>query len=96
MKNSHFTENKNQQIDKFMTSIFWLIGILTVGFLILLTGYIIFQGIKGFYPELLSSNSSGIINQLFNTIYLVFLSLLISVPIGTGAGYISSRICKSW
>ena len=44
MKNSHFTENKNQQIDKFMTGVFWLIGILTVGFLILLTGYIIFQG----------------------------------------------------
>lgn len=95
MKNSHFTENKNQQIDKFMTGVFWLIGILTVGFLILLTGYIIFQGIKGFYPELLSSNSSGIINQLFNTIYLVFLSLLISVPIGTGAGIYLAEYAKA-
>lgn len=95
MKNSHFTENKNQQIDKFMTGVFWLIGILTVGFLILLTGYIIFQGIKGLYPELLSSNSSGIINQLFNTIYLVFLSLLISVPIGTGAGIYLAEYAKT-
>ena len=95
MKNSHFTENKNQQIDKFMTGVFWLIGILTVGFLILLTGYIIYQGIKGFYPELLSSNSSGILNQLFNTIYLVFLSLLISVPIGTGAGIYLAEYAKA-
>ncbi len=93
MKNNAVME-RSQKIDKIMTGVFWLIGGLAVGFLILLTGYIIYQGISGFYPELLSSTSNGILNQLFNTIYLVFLSLLISVPIGIGAGIYLAEYAK--
>ena len=94
MKTNDAVMMKSQKIDKVMTYVFWLIGILTVGFLVILTEYIIYQGISGFYPELLSATSNGILNQLFNTIYLVFWSLLISVPIGIGAGIYLSEYAK--
>ncbi len=69
-----------------MTGIFGAVGIFMVAFLILLTGYIIINGFRGFMPEMLSTGQNGILNQLFNTIYLVILSLLICVPVGIGAG----------
>lgn len=64
MKTNDAVMMKSQKIDKVMTCVFWVIGILTVGFLVLLTGYIIYEGISGFYPELLSASSNGILNQL--------------------------------
>lgn len=54
--------------------------------LLVFAGYIIIKGVMDFYPELLQFNRRGIGNQFFNTIYLVFLSLVISVPIGIAAG----------
>lgn len=60
------------------------------GFFLLLlaafTVYILIQGAKAFKPEYLSFTRRGIGIQFFNTIYLVLLSLLISVPIGVAAG----------
>jgi ABC-type glycerol-3-phosphate transport system permease component len=44
------------------------------------------QRVYRLYPELLQFNKNGIGNQFFNTVYLVFLSLVISVPIGVAAG----------
>ena len=72
--------------DRAMTGVFGAVGIFMVAFLILLTGYIIINGFRGFMPEMLSTGPNGILNQLFNTVYLVVLSLLISVPLGIGAG----------
>ncbi len=60
------------------------------GFFLLLlaafTIYILYRGCVSFKPEYLSFTREGIGVQFFNTIYLVFLSLLISVPIGVAAG----------
>lgn len=72
--------------DRAMTGVFGAVGIFMVAFLILLTGYIIINGFRGFMPEMLSTGPNGILNQLFNTVYLVALSLLICVPVGIGAG----------
>ncbi|MEE8806856.1 MAG: phosphate ABC transporter permease PstA [Lactimicrobium sp.] len=72
--------------DRAMTGVFGAVGLFMVAFLILLTGYIIINGFRGFMPEMLSTGQNGILNQLFNTVYLVVLSLLISVPLGIGAG----------
>ncbi len=69
-----------------MTGVFFVIGGSFLLLIFALAGYIIIKGMAGFYPELLSFSSKGIGNQLFNTIYLVVLSLLISVPIGVLAG----------
>ena len=72
--------------DRVMTGVFYGVGGFFLMLLIVLVGYIIIKGFAGFYPELLSFSSKGIGNQFFNTVYLVFLSLLISVPIGIAAG----------
>ena len=60
------------------------------GFFLLLlaafTVYILYKGFVSLKPEYLSFTRQGIGIQFFNTIYLVFLSLLISVPVGIAAG----------
>lgn len=78
-----------------MTGVFGAVGIFMVTFLILLTGYIIINGFRGFMPEMLSTGQNGILNQLFNTIYLVVLSLMICVPVGIGAGVYLAEYSRS-
>jgi phosphate transport system permease protein len=60
------------------------------GFVILLLAafvlYIFSKGLLAMKPEYLSFTRSGLGTQFFNTVYLVFLSLIISVPIGIAAG----------
>jgi phosphate transport system permease protein len=72
--------------DKVMTGVLYTVGGLFLLLLFVLAGYIISKGFIDFYPELLQFNRNGIGNQFFNTIYLVFLSLVISVPLGIAAG----------
>lgn len=77
--------NKAQRTDRIATGVLYGVA----GFFLLLlaafTIYILFRG--GRAALILSSaNSEGIGGQLFNTIYLVVLSLLISTPIGICAG----------
>lgn len=80
--------------DRAMTGVFYGVGGFFILLLLVLAGYIIIKGFAGFYPELLSFNSKGIGNQLFNTIYLVFLSLVISVPLGVAAGIYMAEYAK--
>lgn len=72
--------------DRLMTYFFYSIALAVLLFLISFTGYVIFNGLKDFSWELVSFHGSGIGNLFFNTIYLVLLSLLISVPLGVAAG----------
>lgn len=75
-----------QWVDKAATATFYLISGAFVLLLIAFTGYVIWGGIKAFSPEIFSFGPDGIGNQFFNTVYLVILSLIISVPIGVAAG----------
>ncbi|MDD6221527.1 MAG: phosphate ABC transporter permease PstA [Lachnospiraceae bacterium] len=77
---------KAEGVNRFMTGLLYAVGGSFLVLLIVLAGYIIITGIKDLKPEYLSFTNKGIGNQFFNTIYLVFWSLLISVPIGVGAG----------
>lgn len=92
------TENKRNAririIDKTMTYLFYCIGGLSILFLFLFAGYILFKGIRGFYPDLLKFNRNGIGNQLFNTIYIVVISLIISVPLGVLSGIYMAEYAK--
>lgn len=85
---------KSKRSDHIMTGIFtvfaWISFILIVG----LTGYILIKGFLGFDPIMLTATKNGILNQLFNTVYLVALSLLLSVPIGTAAGVYLAEYAK--
>lgn len=75
-----------KNVDRIMTILFYL----TAGFfLLLLLAFaltVIVKGLRGFDPKLLSFSREGIGNQLFNTLYLVVLSLLVSVPLGVATG----------
>ncbi|MDW2798951.1 phosphate ABC transporter permease PstA [Clostridium boliviensis] len=85
---------KSKSVDKGMTILFYIVGGFILLFLLFLAGAIIISGLMGFYPGLLSFGREGVGNQLFNTIYLVFLSLLISVPIGVAAGIYMAEYAK--
>lgn len=88
------TYQKAKQIDTFMTIVFYVVA---GSFLLLLAafaGYVVIKGFSGFHPTFLSFDKSGIGNQLFNTIYLVVLSLLVSVPIGLLAGTYMAEYAK--
>ncbi len=73
-------------VDKIMTGVFCAVGGTFLLLILALAGYIIIRGIMSYYPGIFSAGSDGIGNQLFNTVYLVILSLLISVPLGILAG----------
>ena len=78
--------------DHLATAVFYVVSGAFVLLLIAFTMYVVWGGIKAFRPEIFSFDANGIGNQFFNTVYLVFLSLVISVPIGIFAG-VYSGIC---
>lgn len=83
-----------RKADHVATGFFTFFGWFMTAFLVIFTAYIIIKGFAGFQPEFLTAASNGILNQLFNTVYLVVLSLLISVPLGIGAGVYLSQYAK--
>jgi phosphate ABC transporter, permease protein PstA len=85
---------KAKTADRIMTGVFYGVGGFFLVFLLFLAGYIILKGLLSYYPGLFSFTKNGIGNQLFNTIYLVFLSLLISVPLGMAAGIYMAEYAK--
>ncbi len=85
---------KAKRTDRAMTGVLYGVGGFFLGLLLLLAGYIIVKGMMSFYPELLQFNRHGIGNQFFNTVYLVFLSLVISVPLGIAAGIYMAEYAK--
>ena len=75
-----------ERTDHLMTGVFCAVGGSFLLLILVLAGYIIIKGIMSYFPGILAADSGGIGNQLFNTVYLVVLSLLISVPLGVLAG----------
>lgn len=73
-------------MDHVATFFFYFISAAFVLLLIAFTLYVVWGGVKAFKPEIFSFGPEGIGNQFFNTVYLVVLSLIISVPIGVMAG----------
>lgn len=77
--------------DNLAKAAIWLSTLVTVGVLLLIIVYILFNGLPhiswsfltGIYRE--STDEKGILPMIINTGYLIFLTLLISVPIGIAA-----------
>ncbi|MHC1683267.1 MAG: phosphate ABC transporter permease PstA [Clostridiaceae bacterium] len=91
---------KAKTIDKVATTIFYIIAALVVALLIFLLGRVIIRGIgmlsPGFlFGGLFGTSSEGSIGlQLFNSFYLLILSLVITIPIGVGAGIYLAEYAK--
>lgn len=90
----------NKIMDKLATMCFWLVGILIVVVLIWFLNYTIGQGWSHLSWKFLTTAPSeieeggGIGPELFNTFYILTLSLLFSLPIGLGAGIYLAEYAK--
>lgn len=68
-----------------------LSGILTCALLVFLIGYVLLRGLGGITWEFLTTQRSllrgtnGILPNILNTIYLIFFSMLVVLPVGAGA-----------
>lgn len=78
--------DRARKIDKFITGLFTLVAGLIILLLLAFVSYVIIKGIRSYDREFLTFTRKGIMNQVFNTIYMVFLSLLVSAPIGILTG----------
>lgn len=70
--------------------IFYIIVFIAGAFLL----RVLLSGIRAYQPEYLSFTPKGVGMQLFNSIYLCILTLLISAPIGVGAGIYMAEYAK--
>lgn len=87
-------------VNKIWTSIFYIVAI----FVIILLSFLVFEILKkgwGFWdPSFLTGRSSnidaggGIGYQLFNSFYMLIITLIISVPLGLGAGIYLAEYAK--
>lgn len=78
----------SKTVDKIWTFILYLIAALVVALLIAFFSFILYKGRQGLSFKFIfgSTDDGGIGRQLFNSFYMLFLSLLITIPIGIGAG----------
>lgn len=78
--------------DRFATFVFGLCAAIITAILVGLFSYIIFNGVKELNFDFLTTRSSaigsggGIRDQLFNSFYILFITMLITVPLGVGGG----------
>ena len=76
-----------KQWDRVVTGLLWGAGLLIIGVLALFLGYILFKGLPVlsasfiFGPSSDVSAGGGVGAQLFNTFYILFLSLLLIVAV---------------
>ena len=70
----------------------WLVGFFILGLLAAFLGYLLYKGLPVLSPHFILGKSSdmmaggGVGSQLFNSFYMLFLSMAISIPIALGAG----------
>ena len=81
-----------KQWDRAVTAVLWVAGLLIIGVLTLFLGYILIKGLPVLSLAFIFGQSSditaggGVGAQLFNTFYILFLSLIVATPIAIGAG----------
>lgn len=84
---------KAKTIDKIWTVILYIVAIFVVGLLAVFLFYILYQGRESLSFKFIfgSTEKGGIGRQLFNSFYMLIISLLITIPIGIGAGIFLSE-----
>lgn len=79
------------QKDRFIYALFWLSGLIIVGILVGIIGYVVVKGVSSVNMEFLlqaprrAGSEGGISTTIVGTLYLTVLALLLAVPIGVGA-----------
>lgn len=80
------THKKAKTADRAATAVLYATAVFFLLLLAAITLYILVKGIAAFTPSMLTFTRDGIIIEFWNTVYLVFLSLVVCVPIGIAAG----------
>ena len=93
--------NKKRQISDFiMYALIYLCASLSVVILVAIIGYVLAKGIKSVNWSFLTSVTSvlrgtvGIAGNIVNTIYIVFLTMLIATPVGVGSAIYLNEYAK--
>ncbi len=87
-------------MDRLATSVFYLGGLILIALLFAFVGYVIYMGRASLNfhfiatPPLFMQKGGGIAPQLFNSFYLLLISLVLSIPIGVGAGIYMAEYAK--
>lgn len=90
----------SKRADKIATIVFYAISIFIVTLLGAFIAYILYKGGSMLKPSFLfgkpkiSGAGGGIAPQLFNSFYMLIISLLITIPIGIGAGIYLAEYAK--
>lgn len=77
--------------DRTLKGLMYLCAGITCALLVFLIGYIFYRGAGSISWELLSTQSSyrnntiGILPNILNTLYIIFLSMIVVLPLGVGA-----------
>jgi phosphate transport system permease protein len=86
--------------DRIATGVFIAIAIIIISLLVGLFSYILVNGLKHVSFEFLTTPSSnvmaggGIRDQLFNSFYVLFITMVITVPLGVGGGIYMAEYAK--
>ena len=82
---------RRQVYDKGLRALLWLCTGVTCALLVFLIGYIFYRGLGSITWELLTTQTSyikdtiGILPNILNTLYIIFVAMLIVLPLGVGA-----------
>jgi len=82
------------------TGILYAVSIFIIVLLVILIGLIFYKGFGGLSPSFLlgepkiAEAGSGIAPMLFNSFYMLIVSLIITVPLGVGAGIFLAEYAK--
>ncbi|MCE5220401.1 MAG: phosphate ABC transporter permease PstA [Clostridium sp.] len=89
-----------KKVDKIATIIFYIISMFIVFLLAAFISYILYKGGSMLKPSFLFGKpkltgvGGGIGPQLFNSFYMLIISLIITIPIGVGAGIYLAEYAK--
>lgn len=81
-----------RRMDQFATFCLWFAGLLILGILVFFLGYILYKGLPVLSAAFIFGKPSdleaggGVGPQFFNSFYILFLSMLFSIPVAVGAG----------
>ncbi|WML47507.1 phosphate ABC transporter permease PstA [Neobacillus sp. PS3-34] len=86
--------------DRIATGVFIAIAVIIITILVALFSYILFNGLKYVSFDFITTPSSniraggGIRDQLFNSLYILFITMLITIPLGLGGGIYMAEYAK--
>lgn len=87
-------------INQLATVCMWIAGILILGILMAFLGYILYKGLPVLSFDFIFGKTreleagGGVGAQLFNSFYILFLSMLVSIPVAIGAGVYLAEYAK--